>query len=87
MTDDKSSPRAFRPFEDGHALTYTIRETYDAGREFQSQHHDLAQAAAAFMRACVQARCVELRDTEGRVIAGYTRGRILQDARAQGGAA
>lgn len=86
MTDD-NHPCAFRPFEDGHALTYTIRETYDAGREFQSQHHDLAQAAGAFMQACQRALCVELRDTEGRVIAGYTRGRILQDARAQGGSA
>lgn len=83
MTDENGS-RAFRPFEDGHALTYTVRETYDAGREFQSQHHDLAQAADAFMQACQQALCVELRDMEGRVIAGYVRGQGQRHA--QGGA-
>ena len=75
MTDNIPSPRAFRPFEDGHALTYTIREIHDQAGEFQSQHHDLAQAADAFMAACLQARCVELRDTAGRIIAGYTRGK------------
>jgi len=84
MTDDKSSPRAFHPFEDGHALTYTIREIHDHAGEFQSQHHDLAQAADAFMLACLKARCAQLRDTDGRVIAGYTRG---QQRCAQGGAA
>lgn len=78
MTDDKSSPRAFRPFEDGHALTYTIRETHDEAGEFLSQHHDLAEAADAFMLACLQARCVELRDMDGRVLAGYVRGQAAQ---------
>lgn len=77
MTHNKEIPRAFRPFEDGHALTYTIREIYDAGREYQSQHHDLAAAADAFATACLQAACVELRDTNGRVLAGYVRGRGL----------
>jgi hypothetical protein len=74
MTDDKSRPRRFRPFEDGHALTYTIREVNDTGREYQSQHRDLAAAADAFALACQQAACVELRDTNGRVLAGYVRG-------------
>jgi hypothetical protein len=84
MTDDKSISRVLhpRPFEDGHAITYTIRETYGKNREFQSQHHDLAAATDAFMLACLQASSVELRDTDGRVIAGYMRG-----AAAQSGAA
>ena len=84
MTDDKHNSRVFhpRPFEDGHAVTYTIREFYGANREFQSQHHNLAAAADAFMLACLNASCVELRDPDGRVIAGYMRG-----AAAQGGAA
>jgi hypothetical protein len=86
MTDDKHSSHVFhpRPFEDGHAITYTIREIYDGNREFQSQHHDLAAAADAFMLACLNASCVELRDTDGRVIAGYLRGQGRR--RVQGGA-
>jgi hypothetical protein len=74
MTDDKSSRRAFRPFEDGHALTYTIREIHGSSREYQSQHRDLAEAADAFLRAALQARCVELRDRNGRVIASVQGG-------------
>lgn len=71
MTNAKSSPRAFRSFENGHALTYTIREFHDADGEFQSQHHDLATAAEAFALACRQARCVELRGRDGSVLAEY----------------
>ncbi len=41
MTDEKHQ-RAFRNFEDGHRLTYTIREIYGASGEYQSLHHDMA---------------------------------------------
>lgn len=87
MTDDKHTSRVFHPrhFEDGHAITYTIREIYSGNREFQSQHHDLAAATDAYMLACLNASSVQLRDTDGRVIAGFVRGRGQR--RVQGGVA
>jgi hypothetical protein len=63
------------PFEDGHALTYTLREIDAAGCEHQSQHRDLEAAADAFVQACQIAACAELRDRTGRILAGYMRGR------------
>jgi hypothetical protein len=77
MTDDKDTSRVFhpRPFEDGHALTFTVREIYDAAGEFQSQHHDRKAAAHAFALGSRHASYVELRDESGRVIADYVRGK------------
>jgi len=63
-----------KPFADGHALTFTVREIYDGAGEFLSQHHDRKAAAYAFARARRHASYVELRDTDGRVIADYVRG-------------
>ena len=75
MTDRHSSrPLQPRPFEDGHALTFTVREIYDASGEFQSQHHDRKAAAHAFALGSRHASYVELRDENGRVIADYVRG-------------
>jgi hypothetical protein len=76
MTDNRQH-RTFRPrpFEDGHALTFTVREVYDPAGEFQSQHHDREAAAYAFGLARRHASYAELRDTDGRVIATYARGR------------
>ena len=85
MTYDKQTPRAFRPFEDGYALTYTVREIYDAAGEFLSQHHSRIEAAHAFALAQKYASYVELRDTAGTVIADYVRGQGAQWY-AQGGA-
>lgn len=63
-----------RPFEDGHALTFTVREIHDPAGEFLSQHHERRAAAYAFALAQKHASYVELRDTDGTVIADYVRG-------------
>ena len=62
------------PFGDGHALTFTLREVYDAG-EFLSQYQDRAAAFHAFALARKHARYAELRDARGNVIAEYARRR------------
>ena len=63
-----------RPFEDGHALTFTVREIHDPAGEFLSQHHERRAAAYAFALAQRHASYVELRDTDGGIIADYVRG-------------
>jgi hypothetical protein len=67
-----------RPFEDGHALTFTVREIYDAAGEFQTQYHDRMAADLAFAAARKHADYAELRDTDGQVIADYARGHGAQ---------
>lgn len=63
-----------RPFADGHALTFTLREIYDTAGEFTSQYHDRSAAAYAFATAQKHASYLELRDTTGKIIADYVRG-------------
>ena len=67
-----------KPFDGGHALTFTVREVYDNAGEFVSQHHDRKAAAYAFTLARRHASYVELRDTSGRVMADYVRGQGSQ---------
>lgn len=67
-----------KPFADGHALTFTVREIYDPAGEFLSQHHDLHAAACAFALARKHASYAELRDTNGNVLASYARGHGVQ---------
>lgn len=67
-----------KPFADGHALTFTVREVYDGAGEFLSQHHDRKAAAYAFALAQKHASYVELRDPDGGVIADYVRGQGAQ---------
>jgi len=76
MTDHQRDAYAMRvrPFEDGHALTFTVREIHDPAGEFLSQHHDRRAAAYAFALAQKHASYAELRDTDGSVIADYVRG-------------
>jgi hypothetical protein len=67
-----------KPFDDGHALTFTVREIYENAGEFLSQHHDRQAAAHAFALAQKHASYVELRDMGGEVIAEYVRGQGAQ---------
>lgn len=67
-----------KPFEDGHALTFTLRETYDTAGEFLSQHHDRNATLHAFALAQRHASYVQLRDTAGAIIADYVRGHGAQ---------
>jgi hypothetical protein len=80
MTDDRNASHALhpRPFEDGHALTYTVREVYEAAGEFKSQHHYPEAAAYAFALAQQHANFAELRNTAGEVIADYVRGQKVR---------
>jgi hypothetical protein len=75
MNDNQQASASFqlRPF-DNHALTYTLREIHGPSSEYQSQHRDAEAAASAFLHACAEARSVELRDPEGRLIAAFTSG-------------
>jgi hypothetical protein len=67
-----------RPFEDGHALTFTIREVYEACGEFQTQYHSRIEADRAFDAARKHADYVELRDMHGMVICDYAIGHGAQ---------
>jgi hypothetical protein len=67
-----------KPFEDGHALTFTIREVYEACGEFQTQYHSRIEADRAFDTARKHADYVELRDQEGGVICDYAIGHGAQ---------
>jgi hypothetical protein len=78
-----------KPFEDGHALTFTVREVYDSYGEFLTQYHDRPAADRAFAAARSSADYVEIRDKDGRVIADYAIGHGAQwyipDAQQGGG--
>jgi hypothetical protein len=76
MTHHQKTANGFcpKPFEDGHALTFTVREIYDCAGEFLSQHHDRMAAAHVFALAQKHASYAELRGTNGQVIADYVRG-------------
>jgi hypothetical protein len=67
-----------RPFEDGHALTFTVREVYEACGEFLTQHHDRTAANRAFALAREHADYVELKDMNGNVLVDYVRGHGAQ---------
>ena len=58
-----------RPFEDGHALTFTVLEVYEAIGEFQTQYHERSAAFSAFIDASLRADYAQLVDKDGRVIA------------------
>ena len=75
MTHHQKTANGFcpKPFDAGHALTFTVREIYEGAGEFLSQYHDLHAACQAFGRARKLASYVELRDTSGNVIADYVR--------------
>lgn len=77
MTHDPGTANTFRPvaFADGHALSFTVREVYETAGEFMSQYHDRRAAAHAFALAQKHASSVELRGTDGAVIADYVCGR------------
>lgn len=66
------------PFEDGHALTFTVREIHDPAAEFLSRPHERRAAAYAFALAQKHARYVELRAKDGQVLADYVRGQGVQ---------
>jgi hypothetical protein len=78
-----------RPFEDGHALTFTVREVYKDIGEFHTQYHDRRAAFSAFSDASLHADYAELRDQDGRRIAWSEKNGKLRpppvQAEAQGG--
>jgi hypothetical protein len=78
-----------RPFEDGHALTFTVREIYEGIGEFYTQYHERSAAFSAFIDASLRADYAELRDQDGRRIAWSEKHGTLRpppvQAEAQGG--